>query len=143
MENKDQKINKIIGNNKIFTKSKYLICPQCKKESKIEAKNNDIIIKCENGHEIGPFNSLEHFQESQIIDQSKKKCDCNNCNNIKSNCCKFYRCNTCQMNICDICIQNHSNDYSNHYIINYDEKNFYYCCDKEGHRSEAFNSYCK
>ena len=94
MENKEQKINKIIGNKKNFTKSKYVICPQSKKESKIEVKNNDIIIKCENGHEKGPFNSLEHFQESQIIDQSQIKCDCNNCNNNKSNCCKLYRCNT-------------------------------------------------
>ena len=40
-------------------------------------------------------------------------------------------------------MQNHYNDYSNHYIINYDEKNSYCCCEKEGHREEAFNSYCK
>jgi len=37
---------------------------------------------------------------------------------------------------------NHSNDYSNHYIIKYDEKNSYCCCDKEGHQEETFNSYC-
>jgi len=58
MENKDQKINKIICNNKNFTKSKNFICLQCKKESKIEAKNNDIITKCENGHEISLLTPL-------------------------------------------------------------------------------------
>lgn len=41
-----------------------------------------------------------------------------------------------------MCMINHSNDYSNHYIIKYDEKNSYCCCDKEGHQEETFNSYC-
>ena len=143
MKNKVLNINKIVCNTSNFAKSKCVICPQCKKESIIEKKNNNIIIKCENGHEEGPFNSLEHFQETQKIYLSQIKCDFNNCNNNKSNCLNFFRCNTCKINICGSCIQYHINDYINHYIIKYDNINSCCCIDKEGHRDEKFNSYCK
>ena len=141
MENKKQNFIKV-ANKSNFSKSKCVICPQCKKESIIKKKNNNIIIKCENCHEGSPFNSFEHFQESQKIDLSKIKCDYKNCNNNKSICLKFFRCNTCKINICDSCIKNHFNEYDNHYIINYDDINSYCCIDKEGHRTERYNSYC-
>ena len=136
-----QNFNKMMNQN-TFAKSKSVICPQCKKESKIEKKSNNIIIKCENGHETGPFKSFEHFQESQKIDLSQIKCGCNNCNNNRSICKNFFKCNICKINLCESCKIKHANVFINHYIINYDDINYICCCDKEGHRDEKFISYC-
>ena len=140
MEQKND--NKVTGIKINFVKSKCIICNRCKNESLIEKNGNNIIIKCECGHEEGPFKSIKHFHETQKIDLSQIKCGCNNCNNDRSTCSNFFKCITCEINLCNICKNKHSKANVNHYIINYDDINTICCFDKDGHKNERLNSYC-
>ena len=56
----------------------------------------------------------------------------NNKGNTHNN--EFYACNTCNKNICPLCKTIHD---KNHFIINYDDKN--YVCKKH---NETFIKYC-
>ena len=76
---------------------------------------------CINEHDIDEI-SLEEFEDTQKIDESKIICQyCGNMNKCNSDNKSFFRCNSCKMNLCPICKNRHKN---NHYIINYEDKNF-------------------
>ena len=47
----------------------------------------------------------------------------------------FYKCNTCKINLCPICYSVHD---KNHYIVNYDDKN--YICEEH---NEKYTIYCE
>ena len=47
----------------------------------------------------------------------------------------FYRCNNCKKDLCPICYSNHD---KNHYLINYEDRNF--ICKKHNNK---FTEYCK
>ena len=117
-------------------KSKEVICPNCKGNIRIKFENYKIkLYGCENNHiyediQLNEFNKLQNIDESQII--------CNNCKtNNKSRTFnkQFYICNTCHINLCPMCKSKHDN---NHYIINYELKN-YFC---KFHNCQKYTSYC-
>ena len=89
---------------------------------------------CINEHDIGEI-SLEEFEDTQKIDESKIICQyCGNMNKCNSDNKSFFRCNSCKMNLCPICKNRHKN---NHYIINYEDKNF--ICQNHNY---PYSSYC-
>ena len=122
-------------NNDTIVKSNEIICKTCKENSKIAVDNYHIILfGCKNGHKIDNI-KFNEFAQTQYINLSKIICDvCKERNKGNSYKKQFYRCLTCKGNICLMCKENHS---SEHYLINYDQKN--YICDKHG---EFYHSYC-
>ena len=89
---------------------------------------------CINEHDIDEI-SLEEFEDTQKIDESKIICQyCGNMNKCNSDNKSFFRCNSCKMNLCPICKNRHKN---NHYIINYEDKNF--ICQNHNY---PYSSYC-
>ena len=127
-----------------FIKSKYIICPVCKKNCVIKLDKYKICLEeCDGNHSTSNIliENIEDYKNTQLIDQSK--ITCSYCNEKKSNTFenKFYKCFTCDKNICPLCKSKHDNEFKNkeHNLINYDEMNFY--CNN--HYNERFNSYCK
>ena len=125
-----------IENNDNIKKSKEVICPNCKGNIRIKFENYKIkLYDCENNHiyediQLNEFNKLQSIDESQII--------CDNCKiNNKSETFnkQFYICNKCNKKLCPMCKSKHDN---NHYIINYELKN-YYC---KFHNGQKYTSYC-
>ena len=120
---------------KLIIKSKDIICPKCYEPCRIKIDDGRIkLFDCAKNHEIGNI-KLSKFQETQKINISKivcDKCKFKNKGNCPNN--EFYRCLTCKNNLCILCKQNHK---SNHYIINYDQKN--YICLKH---NESLIKYC-
>ena len=116
----------------IIVESKDIICPKCLEQCQI--KIEDYIIKlydCKNNH-LTTIN-LDKFKDSQKIDLTKIKCNIckiNNMGNTYEH--SFFFCFNCKMNICFLCKENHN---KNHFIINYEQKN--YKCPKH------FDSYFK
>jgi len=117
-------------------KSKEIICPICRGNARIEFKDYKIkLYGCENNHiyediQLNEFNDLQSIDESQII--------CGNCkiNNKSETFNKnFYICNDCKINLCPMCKSKHE---KNHYIINYELKN-YFC---KFHNGQKYTSYC-
>ena len=142
--NKNNKKMKVLVNlivedkadeEKVIIKSKDIICPKCFEPCRIKIDDGRIkLFDCAKNHEIGNI-KLSEFQETQKINISKivcDKCKFKNKGNCSNN--EFYKCLTCNNNLCVLCKQNHT---SNHYIINYDQKN--YICLKH---NEAFIKYC-
>ena len=124
----------IIEENNII-KSKYIICPNCSENSRIKIEDYKItLFECENKHVSGDI-FFKDFENTQYIDESKIKCEiCNNNNKAGTYGKKFFKCNTCKLNLCPLCKNSHNNE---HYIIDYDQKNYY--CDIH---DELYNSYC-
>ena len=127
-----------------FIKSKYIICPICKKNCVIKLNKYKICLEeCDEGHSTSNIliENIEDYKNTQSIDQSR--ITCSYCNEKKSNTFenKFYKCFTCDKNICPLCKSKHDNEFKNkeHNLINYDEMNF--LCNN--HYNERFNSYCK
>ena len=123
-------------NNDNIKKSKEIICPNCKGNIKIKFDNYKIkLYGCENNHiyediKLKEFNKLQNIDESQIICEI---CKTNNKSETFNK--KFYICNTCNIKLCPMCKSKHDN---NHYIIDYELKN-YFC---KLHR-QKYSSYCK
>ena len=117
-------------------KSKYIICPKCCENTRININNYKIkLYDCPNGHNINDL-SLDDFEKSQKINISRiicEQCKDKNMSNSYNN--MFYRCNECQKNLCPLCKENHD---KNHNIINYNEKN--YIC---GKHNNSYSFYCK
>ena len=114
--------------------SKDIICPKCKEPCQIKFENCKIILfGCINKH-IKEL-KIKEFFNSQKINISNIKCDICKISN-KGNCPnnEFYKCLICNNNICLICKKNHQ---WNHFIINYDEKD--YICNSH---FEPFIKYC-
>ena len=122
-------------NNDTIVKSNEIICKTCKENSKIAVDNYHIILfGCKNGHKIDNI-KFNEFAQTQYINLSKIICDvCKERNKGNSYKKQFYRCLTCKGNICLMCKESHS---SEHYLINYDQKN--YICERHG---EFYHSYC-
>ena len=117
-----------------FAKSKDIICPHCYEPCRIKTDNFQIsLFGCINNHTTNL--KIKDFVNSQKINISAIKCE--NCKiKNKANCPnnEFYKCLTCNINLCLICKSKHQ---SNHYIINYDQKN--YICNKH---YDSFIKYC-
>ena len=122
-----------------IVKPKQLICPECQKSCLISIIDYRIrLYDCINGHDTDCI-SLECFEDTQKIDESKIKCD--DCKEVdKSNAYQksFYRCNTCKINLCPLCKNKHD---QNHYLINYDEIN--YICPKHNYPYALYCKSCK
>ena len=124
-------------NSKI--KSKQIICPECKENCLIDINNYKIrLYDCINGHDTDGL-SLEDFENTQNIDESKIICEeCKNINKNNSYEKSFFRCNTCKKNLCPLCKNKHD---KTHYIIDYEDKN--YICPLHNYPYTIFCQSCK
>ena len=126
--------NEIIGEMKSNKESKFIICPQCKENSKIIINNYKFSFEgCKNGHIINNI-LINDFKTTQVVDEGKIICKiCNQIivNNSYNN---IYLCLKCNQNLCESCKSMHD---KTHNIINYHDKIFF--CDLH---YEPFNSYC-
>ena len=123
--------------NKVsLIQSPDIICPICKEPARFEVKNHRIkIYNCKYGH-IKEDILLSELENTQLIDESKIKCDkCKLKNKSNTFNKEMYICNICNMNLCPFCKSEHD---KKHKIINYEDK--YYICNK--HNKEYY-SYCE
>ena len=125
---------KIKEDNNLKIQSKDIICPICSEICTISIEDYKINVnECEKGHFI-KNSSIDEFNESQKIDESKISCICNKKKSeVYNN--KFYKCCNCNINLCPLCKSSHN---KNHIIIDYESIN--YICNKHG---ERYTSYCK
>jgi len=130
-ENTPQPIN---TNDSLF-QSKDIICPICFELCRFKIDDYKIsLFGCKNGHEkknilLKDFNNLQNIDESKII--------CDNCKKITKSQAynkNFYKCLSCKNNLCPLCYSIHN---KNHYIINYDKKN--YICNIH---NDSYISFC-
>ena len=104
-----------------FANSKEIICPKCQEPCRIKTEDFHIsLFGCINNHTTNL--KIKDFYNSQKINISNIKCEkCKIKNKADSHNNEFYKCLTCDMNICLLCKSIHQ---SNHYIINYEQKNY-------------------
>ena len=141
-DKKRKKMNVIVtmsgdfNNEKKEIMSKDIICPKCKQNIFLDMKNFKInLYGCKNKHNINDI-LLNKYTETQKIDLNQIICElCKNNNKGSTHQNQFFICNTCNKNICPLCKSVHN---KNHYIIDYDDKN--YLCKKH---NEPFIKYCK
>ena len=121
---------------KTFKMSKYIICPKCQENARINIDGDKInLYNCKNNHDIKDL-SFKEFENSQLIDNSKIECQiCKKSNKSETYENKFFICFTCKMNICPLCVKNHD---KTHNSIDFDRK--YFTCDSH---IEQFSSYCE
>ena len=121
---------------KELKKSNIIICPICKDICKVSIENYQIkLYGCENGHTINDI-SVNDFNETQYIDESKIICDnCKLANKKDQYNKEFKYCITCKQKLCILCMSKHD---KSHTILDYDKKN--YLCHK--HHYDKFISYC-
>ena len=119
----------------VMVKSKDIICPTCKEPCLISTENFKIkLFGCMNNHTKENIN-IKDFPDTQNINISNIICDkCKIKNKTDSVNNEFYQCLTCNYNICSLCKSVHQQD---HYIINYEQKN--YICNIH---NEPFIKYC-
>ena len=116
-----------ITNEKNIIKPKLILCPKCKKNSRIKINDYKInIYGCENNHNtnnilFNEYFNLQNIDESQVLCYICKSKKCDSYNRI------FYRCNICNINLCVRCKYNHEKNHNNNSIIEYDKK--YYICE--------------
>ena len=143
-EDKNRNKMSIIVNNKIdndeneesLKKSKYIICPKCKESARILIDKYKIeIYECKNGHREN-YISINDFEQTQNIDESKIKCQkCHEGNKSTSFNNAFFICFNCKQNLCQLCRVTHD---KTHNIIDYDER-FFIC----NLHCESYISYCQ
>ena len=141
------KINQLQNNNIIIfvfnlkpnlkcQKLPNIICPECKNLALLNINNIDYkisIINCMNNHQC-KNSSLNNYIESQIIDESKIKCElCKNPKNLYGE--EFYKC-SCNLYICGLCFEHHY-AMTKHKLVKY-KYLFYKCLN----HYEDFYSYC-
>ena len=92
-----------IENNELV-KSKEIIYPECGENSIIKIENYKIsLFGCKNKHENKDISFFD-FDKTQLIDESKIKCNiCKDNNKSKSYKKQFYKCNSCKFNLCPLC----------------------------------------
>ena len=131
-------INEEFNKNNII-KSKNIICPECKENTRIKIEDYQIkLYECKNNHIIDNI-LLEEYEDTQNIDISKIKCEiCKGKNKGNSHDNLFYRCNKCKINICPLCKLKHD---KNHNIINYELK--YYLCEEHNEVFVEYWNKCK
>ena len=111
-------MNQINHSNQNSINYKNIICPECGENAQIKIEDFKInLFGCKNGHNIKNI-SLENFEKTQELNNSKIICDQCKKNN-KSNNNEFFYCSTCKMNVCSSCKINHD---KNHDIIDYEKK---------------------
>ena len=128
------KINKVMKVQAIDTlveeessslkKSKNIICPECYENAHISIDNSFkiSIYDCKNKHKSENI-QLKQFDKTQYIDQAKIICDiCKKENKSKTYKNTFFVCCKCKINLCPMCKSSHDNS---HYIIDYDDKDYY------------------
>ena len=132
-ENSEKKEKK--EEKKELKRSNIIICPKCKDIWKFAIENYHIkLYGCENGHTINDI-SVNDFNETQYIDESKIICDnCKLANKKEQYNKEFKYCITCKQKLCLICKSKHD---KSHTIIDYDKKN--YLCHTH---NDKFISYC-
>ena len=119
-----------------YSKSKGIICPECKENILIDFKDFTINLHgCRHNHfENNIF--LYLYGETQKFDLNSLICDiCKNDNKSNNHNDEFYICGTCNKNICHTCKLIHDKE---HFIINYEEQ--YFICKKH---NKPFIKYCK
>ena len=122
----------------VYIKSKDIICPKCGECAKLDISEYKISLQCINKHNLGNI-LLNEYDNTQKVDISKIECDeCKLNNKAKSYKNIFYRCNECNKNLCINCKDKHENNFQEHNIINYDNKN--YLCSIHNFN---YTSYCK
>ena len=130
--------------NKLI-KSKYIICPTCKKNCVIKMNNYKISLEeCDENHNSTNIllEKIDDYNNTQLINQSNIICSiCKNNNKGDTFGNTFYKCFTCKKDICPLCREIHNKNNKDHYVIDYDEQNF--VCNKEKHINERYTSYCK
>jgi len=143
--NLDKSINKInvIVNNELqeekndsyLQKSKYIICPECNENIFFKIKNFKIALEeCKNGHKINDI-LFSEFLKGQNIDLKKIKCElCKKADKNETFKNQFYKCNSCNIPLCPLCKSCHNKE---HYIIDYDIKDF--SCKEH---NESYISFC-
>ena len=116
-----------------FVKSKDIICPQCFEPCRIKTENFRIILfGCINNHITNI--KIKDFFDSQKINITNIICGkCKLKNKADSHNNEFYKCLTCNIDLCLLCKSVHQ---SEHYIINYEQKN--YICNK--HNDSLLNT---
>ena len=124
-----------IKEKKELEKSNVIICSICKDICKLKMENYQIkLYGCENGHIINNI-SVNDFNKTQYIDESKIICDiCKSANKKEQYNKVFNYCKVCKQKLCPLCKSKHN---KSHIIIDYDKKN--YLCYKH---DEKFISYC-
>ena len=127
--------NSNVGEN--FVKSKEVICPTCGGNSQIKINNYNIsLFNCKLKHKASNL-TLDKFDRSQLVDESKIICDkCKEKNKFSAYNHIFYICSTCNQNLCPLCQKSHLKEHQN--IIKYEQKN--YICKSH---NEIYNSYCE
>ena len=116
-------------------KAKYFICPKCNENIYFSIKDYKIFLKdCKNGYKMDDI-LFNEFEKTQYIDQTKIKCDnCKNTNKNETFKNQFFICFSCNIFLCPLCKNSHNKD---HYIIDFDQKDFT-CRDHK----ESYISYC-
>ena len=129
-------LDKATKNEKIKTESIDVICPKCGENCLLHIKDYKIQLSdCKNSHIINNI-SLEEYKDSQIIDESKIKCEiCKEKNKASCFNNEFYKCLQCKKNMCPICKSSHNKD---HEISEFSQLN-YICLN----HNEKFTSFCK
>ena len=90
-------------NSNSICMSNTIICPKCKKTSKMEIKDYKIILECPDGHRT-ENNFFNKFKDSQKIDLSKIICGvCHQNDKSKAFDNIFFICNSCKINSCPAC----------------------------------------
>ena len=106
----------------LLKKSKYIICPECQENAGINIKDFKIELFDKKNNHVKDDISFSDFEKSQMIDESKIKCNiCENQNKNETYNNTFFICFTCKKNICPLCNQTHD---KSHIIIDYSEKDF-------------------
>ena len=143
--NLDKSINKmnVIVNNELqeekndsyLQKSKYIICPEFNENIFFKIKNFKIALEeCKNGHKINDI-LFSEFLKGQNIDLKKIKCElCKKADKSETFKNQFYKCNSCNIPLCPLCKSCHNKE---HYIIDYDIKDF--SCKEH---NESYISFC-
>ena len=129
-------LDKATKYEKIKTESIDVICPKCGENCLLHIKDYKIQLSdCKNSHIINNI-SLEEYKDSQIIDESKIKCEiCKEKNKASCFNNEFYKCLQCKKNMCPICKSSHNKD---HEISEFSQLN-YICVN----HNEKFTSFCK
>ena len=120
------------GPDKII--SKNIICPKCGENSKFKLNDYKVCLYgCKNKHKINNI-PLDEYENTQDI--SNIVCDiCKDATISQAYQNVFYACLDCQNNICILCKKKHD---KKHFIIDFEQKNYFCSIHKE-----HYYSYCQ
>ena len=118
-------------------KSEDVICPNCYRPGRLLFDHLNVILFCNIGHTTGNL-SLEEYEKTQKINESKIICDiCKKNNKSETYNNQFYICFKCKKNICPTCKSLGHNKEHDEYVHKYQDRIFF--CDEH---NEIYNMYC-